>query len=569
MNGNANNKKIVLAMLPFWTPLIPPMGITCLKSYLQPRGFDVKTVDANTEPGFRELYDRYFGVLKQHVPSDKQGNFYSIGQDILHNHMTAHLDTAGTGDIIELVELLIDRTFFCRVDRSAVIELNRIVSDFYTLLETYVAGLLETYSPSVLGLSVCSGTLAPSLFAFRRAKKWDPGILTVMGGGIFCDQFAVGTPNFDVLLEQTRDSVDKFIVGEGELLFYKLLSGELPPSKRYYSLADIGIKNLDIGDMETPDFSDFDVHFYPYLSNYTSRSCPYQCSFCSDTVMWGRYRKKPAHRIAAELKRLHELWGSRIFMMSDLLLNPVVEDLSRVFRESGVSLYWDGCLRAEKHVCSIENTLDWRRGGMYRARIGCESGSQRILDLMRKHISVEQIKSALSSLAGVGIQTTTYWVIGFPGETEADFRETLDLIEEMKDDIYEAECRPFYYYLTGQSGSDFFEKERKSIPLYPGKAEEMLMFRTWILDGEPSREETYLRVNRFVRHCRRLGIPNPYSLKDIYDADERWKHLHGNAVPSLAEIKKDTVPHDECKHVEPLVVITQAAVNEDEGDFNF
>jgi radical SAM superfamily enzyme YgiQ (UPF0313 family) len=263
------------------------------------------------------------------------------------------------------------------------------------------------------------------------------------------------------------------------------------------------------------------------------------------------------------------LWGSRLFMMSDLLLNPVVEDLSRVIRESETSLYWDGCLRAEKHVCSVENTLAWRRGGLYRARIGCESGSQRVLDLMRKRISVEQIKSALSSLAEAGIQTTTYWVIGFPGETEADFRETLDIIEEMKDDIYEAECRPFYYYLTGQSGSDFFTKERTSIPLYPGKAEEMLMFQTWFLDGEPSREEAYRRVNRFVRYCRELGIPNPYSLKDTYDADERWKHLHRNAVPSLAEIKKNTVPHDECKQVETLSVIRQSAANEDDGDFIF
>jgi len=569
MNETANSETILLAMLPFWTPLIPPMGISCLKSYLQPRGFNVKTVDANIEIGFRELYNRYFEVLKQHVPGDKQGNFYSIGQDILHNHMMAHCNYTDKDDYIELVELLIAKTYFCRVNRSAVLQLNRIVAEFYAMLESYVNRLLDVHSPTVLGLSVCSGTLAPSLFAFQLAKERDPGILTVMGGGIFCDQFAVGTPNFDILLEKTGGFIDKFIIGEGELLFYKLLKRELPPAQRYYSLSDIGIENLDIADMETPDFSDFDVHHYPYLSNYTSRSCPYQCNFCSDAVMWGRYRKKPAHRVATELTQLHELWGARIFMMSDLLLNPVVEDLARVFRESDASLYWDGCLRAEKHACNIENTLDWRRGGLYRARIGCESGSQRVLDLMRKHITVEQIKSAISSLANAGIQTTTYWVIGFPGETEADFQETLDLIEEMKDDIYEAECRPFYYYLTGQSGSDTFAKGNKSIPLYPGKAEEMLIFQTWLLDGDPSREETYRRVSRFVQRCRRLGIPNPYSLKDTYDADERWKNLHKNAVPSLAEIKKKAVPHDECKRVEQLAVIPQAAVNRDDGDFIF
>jgi radical SAM superfamily enzyme YgiQ (UPF0313 family) len=187
---------------------------------------------------------------------------------------------------------------------------------------------------------------------------------------------------------------------------------------------------------------------------------------------------------------------------------------------------------------------------------------------MKKNITVHQVKSAVSSLAFAGIQTTTYWIIGYPGETEADFQQTLDLIEELKDDIYEAECRPFYYYLTGQSNSDQWAAENKSIPLYPGKAEDMLVFQTWLLDSEPSREETYQRVNRFVEHCKKHGVPNPYSLKDIYEADERWKKLHKNAVPSLADLKKKNIPIDECKKVEKLVVMQNAVVNDD-GDFKF
>jgi radical SAM superfamily enzyme YgiQ (UPF0313 family) len=565
--------KVLLVMLPFWTPLIPPMGISCLKSYLQPRGFNVKTADANTETQFRELYDRYFDVLREYVPEDKQGNFYSIGQDVLHNHMMARLNYTlekNYMDYIELVELLIAKTFFCRVDPTALFELNRIVAEFFLTLENYVIRLLETENPAVLGLSVCSGTLAPSLFAFGTAREWNPRLTTVMGGGIFCDQFALGTPNFQRLLESTRGTIDKFIIGEGEILFYKFLKGELPESKRYYSFADISGENVELAAVDVPDFSDFDTHQYPYLSNYTSRSCPFQCNFCSDNVMWGKYRKKKSHQIVQELTRLSETWGNRLFMMSDLLLNPVVSDLAEAFEQSEASIYWDGCLRAEKHVCDIENTLKWRRGGLYRARIGCESGSPRVLELMSKKTSVDRIKAAVSTLAAAGIQTTTYWVIGFPGETEEDFQQTLDLIEELKDDIYEAECRPFYYYLTGQAGSDFFAKERKSIPLYPAAAEKMLVFQTWLLDGEPSRKETYRRVNRFVDHCKKNGIPNPYSLKDIYDADMRWKNLHRNAVPSMAEIKKNSVPLDECKHVEKMLVIQQhAAVNDEGGDFNF
>jgi radical SAM superfamily enzyme YgiQ (UPF0313 family) len=562
------SEKILLALLPFWTPLIPPMGISCLKSFLLPRGYDVKTTDANTEVEFREIYDRYFEVLKRDIPENKQGNFYSIGQDILHNHMMAHLNCFDKNDYIELVKVLVSKTYYCWVDDLTVFELNKIVEEFYTLLRKYMIDLLDKETPSVLGLSVCSGTLAPSLFAFKLAKERNPRIKTVMGGGIFCDQFAIGTPNFDILLEKTRDFIDTFIIGEGEILFLKFLQGELPKSQRYYSFKDIGNKNLDITSVDIPDFRDLDTSQYPYLSSYTSRSCPFQCNFCSDTVMWGRYRKKSAAQIVEELTRLYKKWKNRLFMMSDLLLNPVVSELAEAFESSEISLYWDGCLRAEKHVCSTENTLQWRRGGLYKARLGCESGSQKVLDLMRKRITVDQIKSAISSLAFAGIQTTTYWVIGYPGETEADFQQTLDLIEELKDNIYEAECRPFYYYLTGQSNSDQWAKENKSIPLYPGKAEDMLVFQTWLLDKEPSREETYRRVNRFVEHCKKHGVPNPYSLRDIYEADERWKNLHKNAVPSLADLKKKNIPLDECKKVEKLVVLQNAVANDD-GDFKF
>jgi radical SAM superfamily enzyme YgiQ (UPF0313 family) len=154
---------------------------------------------------------------------------------------------------------------------------------------------------------------------------------------------------------------------------------------------------------------------------------------------------------------------------------------------------------------------------------------------MGKQITPDQIKTAVSSLAYAGIKTTTYWVIGYPGETETDFQETLRLIKELKNDIYEADCNPFLYFFSGQVNSH--EWKENSIPLYPEEAREILLIQTWVLDSEPGREEVHDRVCRFIDHCRRLGIPNPYSLNDIYKADERWKQLQENAVPSFWEFK--------------------------------
>ncbi|MCP5048931.1 MAG: radical SAM protein, partial [bacterium] len=286
-----------------------------------------------------------------------------------------------------------------------------------------------------------------------------------------------------------------------------------------YSNKDINHRVMDVSAAVIPDFSDLDVEHYPYLSAYTSRSCPFQCHFCSDTVFWGKYRKKSAQKVAKELTILSGTYKYQLFLLSDLLLNPVVSDLAAEFRKSKAVIYWDGCLRVDRDVCNPDNTILWRQGGFYRARLGIESGSPRMLKAMNKKITRQQVGEALISLSSAGIQTTTFWVIGFPGETGEDFQQTLNLIEEFRDHIYEAECRPFYYYLTGQAGSGDWNMGTKKVPLYPRDTQNMLLFQTWMLDTEPSRAEIYRRVNRFVQHCAKLGVPNPYNLVESYEAD--------------------------------------------------
>jgi radical SAM superfamily enzyme YgiQ (UPF0313 family) len=152
----------------------------------------------------------------------------------------------------------------------------------------------------------------------------------------------------------------------------------------------------------------------------------------------------------------------------------MITGFSKELIKREVPLYYDAYLRVyEKDsdpVSDVENTLLWRKGGFYRARMGCESGSQRILDSVGKGITVEQIKTAVSSLAYAGIKTTTYWVVGLPGETEEDFQQTLALVEGLKNDIYQAECAAFIYYYNGQNKSDIWASQRKL--LFPAEAKE-------------------------------------------------------------------------------------------------
>jgi pyruvate-formate lyase-activating enzyme len=558
-------KKVLLLLLPYWAPVVPPSGLSCLKGYLKQHGFNVKTVDANVELELREMYDTYFHHLKQYVPEDKQSFFFNIGNEVWQNHMMAYMNYTDEAQYIELVKLLVYNTFFCPIDDNQAAQLNRIIAETYARLEVYLTRLLEHVNPSILGISVYIGTAAASLFAFRLVRRRYPHIRTVMGGGIFNGLLSQHSPNLAYFLEKTKDCIDHVIIGEGEMLFLKLLRGEFSDSKRVIMLKDIGGELLELSGANVPDMSDFNLDYYPYLTAYASRSCPFQCSFCSDPVFWGKYRKKKARQVAEELIENYHTYGSQLYIMSDLLLNPIASDLAGELIDAGISVYWDTHFRVGREVCDPKNTLLWRKGGLYRVQLGTESGSQRVLDLMGKKITVDQIKTAVSTLANTGIKTTTYWVIGHPGETEEDFQQTLDLIEELKNDIYQCETNPFWYVPNGQVADHQWHSRSKT--LFPEWARELLIIQQWVVDEPPDREERYKRMNRFAQHCRKLGIPNPYSTHEIHLADLRWKKLHKNAVPALEDFKEKGVYIDENKNVKELNIIRNIVQHDDNWGF--
>ncbi|MCP4154920.1 MAG: radical SAM protein, partial [bacterium] len=553
MNTNKQTK-ILLANVPYWDPLIPPQGIGCLKSFLQPHGYDVTIADLNIEPTFKELYNDYFKTFERYIPLEGRGNFFNIGHDILQNHMMAYINRENEDQYRELVKMLIDTIFYCDVTDEQVQWHEDVMIKIYAGLETYIRRKIETEKPGVLGLTVNKGNIAAALYIFKLAKEIDPGIKTLMGGGIFADTMAQGSPNLDYFLEITKEYIDKIIIGRGERFFFKYLQGELPEAQRVFTFKEVTEGEPGPHITDNPDFSGLELMHYPYLVASSSSSCPYKCSFCNSSLFYGEYREKPAQQAAAEMKQIHEKYGKRIFFMTDAMLNRTITNLTAEIEKNGIPLYFDGYFRVDLDSNDREKTLAWRRGGFYRCRLGIESGSQKILDLMDKQITPTQIKNALAGLAYAGIKTTAYFVIGHPEETEEDFRMTLDLLEESKNDIWQAECVPFAYYYNGQPESDKWAGKREL--LYPDYAKKMLITQTWVLNTPPTREERYKRVFRFSQYCKQLGIPNPYSLAEVYKADERWKKLHKNAVPPLAELmnvgNKEETGKDERKEVKML-----------------
>ena len=563
-----DKNKILLVLLPFWTPMIPPQGSAQLKVFLGKYGYKVKAIDVNVEIEFRDIYKKYFHTLMRYIPESNWGNFYNIGHDVLRNHMMAHFNHAngvGTREQYDgLVKQLVYNTYYWELNQDQLANLDSIITGFYLKLEKYTLNLLEKEKPGVLGLTAHLGTLGASMFSFKLAKEKYPEMMTVVGGSIFSGELPLDSPDFEYFLKITP-YIDNVIVGEGERLFLKLLQGEIPRTQRVISMKDIKFQRLPLDTLAPPDLSDFEMERYPFNAAYISKSCPHQCKFCSVAGFFGEYRQKGVKQAVDQLVELYKQNGYQLYHMLDSLANPFMTELAKELIQRDLSLYMDFYMRVSDEVCDPEKTHLWRRGGLYRVRLGVETGSPRLLKLMGKEITVEQSRAAIKSLAQAGVKTTTYFVIGFPGETEEDFLQTLDFIEELKNDIWEMECNPFYYYYSGQFEADKWANMR--MLLYPEYARDLLISQTWILRDDPTREERFKRMFRLTEHCKKLGIPNPYSSEDIYAADERWKKLHENAVPGLIEFENNKAFIDENKYVKKLILAQET--RQDDGDFMF
>ena len=128
------------------------------------------------------------------------------------------------------------------------------------------------------------------------------GVRTVIGGGVFFDDLAMGSDNLQTLLGEFP-FIDHVVLGEGELLLRQLLE-ERFDNRRVLAITDLDGRTVDMQDVPDPAFGDFDLDRYFHLTLEGGRSCPFQCTFCSETVQWGTYRKKNKQLLAGQMLTL-------------------------------------------------------------------------------------------------------------------------------------------------------------------------------------------------------------------------------------------------------------------------
>jgi radical SAM superfamily enzyme YgiQ (UPF0313 family) len=256
-----------------------------------------------------------------------------------------------------------------------------------------------------------------------------------------------------------KSGADFLVIGEGEETTFEL----------YNAIMDLGdfhqvngIAFLENGTIiQTPartKFRELDelplpnreaINMYDYLETWknnhgessmtisTQRGCPYTCKWCSTAVYGQSYRRRPAHLVAAEMKMLKEQYNpdaiwfvDDVFTISHKWLTAFHEEVVK----QNAQIRFECITRAERLNEEILRLL--KEAGCFRIWIGAESGSQEIIDAMDRRVDVNHVKKIIQDTNAMGIETGTFIMLGYPGETEKNIEETIQYLKEAKPTHY-------------------------------------------------------------------------------------------------------------------------------------
>lgn len=284
---------------------------------------------------------------------------------------------------------------------------------------------------AVIGLSCMANLLPFTLLAAQALSKRYPDRKIILGG--------VGSKSVEDKILRRFPWIKIICRGEGELTGPDLL-------KTIYSGGDLsGVKGVSyrqgekiahnpprerITDLDTipfPQFNKVDLSKYAGYGMMSSRGCPYPCTFCSVAPVWNLeyYSRSPAN-IVAEMKRLHDEAGVKICLFQDEFFvsgkKQVMEFCQELSRQD-LKIKWKAFGRI--NLCDLEMMQAMADSGCVELRFGIESGSDRVLKMIKKGFSAKEVMEIIPKAIEIFPRVDTFYVWGFPFETMEDFQQSL------------------------------------------------------------------------------------------------------------------------------------------------
>ncbi len=288
--------------------------------------------------------------------------------------------------------------------------------------------------PKYIGISVMTGPQIYNALIISKLIKQEFKEIKIVWGGI----------HPTILPTQTLQNrlIDIIIRGEGEKPYFELVSG-----KNLGHIDGLSFKsggkivhnpnNELLGSSELNQLSiPWDlVEPGRYIENgnfnmITSRGCPYRCAFCYNALLNNIWRGWTAEKCMQELEKALDFGARKIFFYDDYFFADMkrIKPLFTFFKDQDI--IWKAELRVDR--LDYKLAKEAKEHGCSQMYFGAESGSQRILNVLNKKISIKDIIRSAKITKKLDIIADYSWMIGVPDETEKDLNMTINLIKKVK-----------------------------------------------------------------------------------------------------------------------------------------
>lgn len=297
----------------------------------------------------------------------------------------------------------------------------------------------------VVGISAWTDFWYQAITMAKKLKEKYPNTHIVMGG-----------PHVNIFPKEVLefDPVDSIIVGDGEIpmvgLLNKLSSNvknndQIPgvyfqgiKYKDYVPYICEDLDKLPIPDRKLLPFEKYTSvlsHEKYITSMITSRGCPYSCVFCK--LKFQKPVRRSAENVIKEFEIIHRLGIREIEIYDDTfnLDHQRTIDICKGILDNKIEMKWSIRDRVDR---VREDVLAYlKKAGCCRIHLGIESGSNKIIKNIKKHVSIEQARNAVSLAQKYNFIILTYFMYGLPGETLSDAEQTLNFALELDTDYAE------------------------------------------------------------------------------------------------------------------------------------
>ncbi len=305
---------------------------------------------------------------------------------------------------------------------------------------------VEESNPDLVGIQTMTFTLLDVLKTARLVKKLDKDMPIVLGGS-----------HVHIYPEETINlpEVDYLVLGEGEITFAEFLNnfGDMRKLKEVKGLVfqDNGetiynearelIQELDTLPFParhlTPykKYSSLLAKRSPITTMFTSRGCPYHCLFCERPHLGHKFRARSAVSVVDEMEECIGMGINEFLVYDDTFTikrQRVIDVCDEIIRRK-LDIGWD--IRARVDTVDEEMLEKLAEAHCERIHYGVEAGTPDILKVLRKGITLDEVRRAFQMTKMVGISTLAYFMIGSPTETREHIMKTIQVAKELDPDF--------------------------------------------------------------------------------------------------------------------------------------